>query len=196
MLPAEQYALIVEQAPIMIWRSDASGGCDYFNERWLAFRGRAMEDEIGNGWAEGVHPDDLDRCLKVYLTAFARREVFEMECRLRRFDGAYRWVFDRGVPYFDPAGNFAGFIGSCIDVTSRVEADQALREGHEKEIRKLQRLIRICSVCKRILNRAEEWGELETYIAMHSGAEFSHGLCSSCAAELRASLPKSTPTKP
>src|SRR5437773_2103949 len=78
-LSLEEFREVVEQAPIMIWRSDTTKGCDYFNERWLAFTGRTSEAEAGNGWAEGVHPEDLPRCLAIYQTAFDRREVFEME---------------------------------------------------------------------------------------------------------------------
>src|SRR5581483_4430509 len=95
-LSATEYELLVEQAPIMIWRANPTSECDYFNDRWLDFRGRTMEQEIGNQWAEGVHSDDLQGCLDTYLKAFAKREVFEMEYRLKRHDGAYRWIFDRG----------------------------------------------------------------------------------------------------
>ncbi len=112
-----EYKLLVEAAPIMIWRSTVTMECDYFNATWLAFTGRKMEQELGNGWAEGVHPDDFNACLKIYTEHFTRREIFEMEYRLRRFDGVYRWIFDRGVPYSDYEGNFTGYIGSCIDVT-------------------------------------------------------------------------------
>jgi diguanylate cyclase (GGDEF)-like protein/PAS domain S-box-containing protein len=132
LLSFEEYKILVEQAPIMIWRSDTTTACDYFNERWLVFTGRAMEQEIGNGWAEGVHPDDFDRCLKIYVDAFQRREIFEMEYRLRRHDGQYRWIFDRGVPFKGPDGNFAGYIGSCIDVTEKVEAREYLQKMHRK----------------------------------------------------------------
>ncbi len=97
-LSLEEYRSIVEQAPILIWRADTTGECNYFNEQWLAFTGRTMAQETGNGWAEGVHPDDFRRCLDIYLGHFNRRAVFEMEYRLRRHDGAYRWLFDRGVP--------------------------------------------------------------------------------------------------
>src|SRR5579862_9534295 len=117
-----EYECIVEQAPIMIWRSGRNAECDYFNERWLDFTGRKMEQELGNGWTEGVHPDDLQRCLNVYLTAFKTREIFEVEYRLRRHDGTYRWIFDRGVPFNDSDGTFAGYIGSAIDVTEKIEA--------------------------------------------------------------------------
>ena len=132
LLSFEEYKILVEQAPIMIWRSNTTTACDYFNERWLVFTGRTMEQEIGNGWAEGVHPDDFDECLKIYLDTFQKREVFEMEYRLRRHDGRYRWIFDRGVPFKGPNGQFAGYIGSCIDVTEKVEAREYLQKIHRK----------------------------------------------------------------
>jgi PAS domain S-box-containing protein len=185
MLSYEEYALLAEQAPIMIWRSDPSGGCDYFNERWLAFRGRTLEQELGNGWAEGVHPDDLSRCLEIYLGAFRRREIFEMEYRLQRSDGVYRWIFDRGVPYYTMAGQFCGFIGSCVDVTERIEAEAALREARENELNNLRRLLHICAVCKKIHSRDGGWQPLETYISEHSGADFSHGLCPDCVDKMK-----------
>ena len=132
LLSFEEYKILVEQAPIMIWRSNITTACDYFNERWLVFTGRTMEQEIGNGWAEGVHPDDFDKCLKIYLDTFQKREVFEMEYRLRRHDGRYRWIFDRGVPFKGPDGQFAGYIGSCIDVTEKVEAREYLQKIHRE----------------------------------------------------------------
>lgn len=140
-----EYKLLIEEAPIMIWRSAITMECDYFNERWMAFTGRTMEQEIGNGWAEGVHSDDLEKCLKIYTDHFARREPFEMEYRLRRFDGVYRWIFDRGVPYVDSDGSFKGYIGSCIDVTERIEAQDALKKAHESEVHQLRGMLPICS---------------------------------------------------
>jgi PAS domain S-box-containing protein len=179
-LTLEEYAALVEQSPILSWRANTDGLCDYFNERWLAFRGRTMEEEFGNGWAEGVHPDDLDRCLKVYLDAFAKREIFEMEYRLQRYDGNYRWIFDRGVPFFDERGEFAGYIGSCADVTERVEAQEALRCKLEEEIKVLKGIIPICSYCHKIRNDKEVWQQMELYISEHSEALFSHGMCPEC----------------
>ena len=132
LLSFEEYKILVEQAPIMIWRSNTTTACDYFNERWLVFTGRTMEQEIGNGWAEGVHPDDFDKCLKIYLDTFQKRGVFEMEYRLRRHDGQYRWIFDRRVPFKGSDGKFAGYIGSCIDVTEKVEAREYLQKMHRE----------------------------------------------------------------
>lgn len=124
-LPLDQYRLLVEHAPTMVWRAGLDALCDYFNATWLRFTGRTLEQEQGNGWVEGVHPDDFRRCVDIYLAHFERRESFEMEYRLRRYDGVYRYIFDRGVPFTDDEGRFAGFIGSCVDVHERRVADQA-----------------------------------------------------------------------
>lgn len=131
-LSATEYRLLVEYSPVMIWRSGLDARCDYFNETWLQFTGRALEQELGDGWAEGVHPDDLDRCVKHYLDHFARREAFEMEYRLKRHDGVYRWIFDRGVQFQDDDGRFVGFIGSCVDVEDRRRAQEE-RQRHDAE---------------------------------------------------------------
>ena len=127
-LAGPEYRLLVEHSPVLIWRADRSKKCDYFNRVWLEFTGRTMEQEAGDGWAEGVHPDDLARCFEIYSSSFDLRLPFEMEYRLRRHDGVYRWIFDRGVPYTDDAGEFLGYIGSCVDVTERREAEQRGRE--------------------------------------------------------------------
>ncbi|MDQ3037504.1 MAG: PAS domain-containing sensor histidine kinase [Myxococcota bacterium] len=124
-LPLDQYRVLVEAAPTMIWRAGLDAKCDYFNETWLSFTGRSLAQEVGDGWAEGVHPDDLQRCVDHYLANFEGRRAFEMEYRLRRHDGAYRWIFDRGAPFFHPSGDFAGFIGHCVDVHERRTADDA-----------------------------------------------------------------------
>src|SRR5512132_4090670 len=108
-LPPDQYRLLVESSPVMVWRSGLDAKCDYFNETWLDFTGRSLQQEMGDGWAEGVHPDDFERCVAYYLDHFHRRQPFEMEYRLRRRDGEFRWIFDRGVPFTDDAGAFGGF---------------------------------------------------------------------------------------
>jgi two-component system CheB/CheR fusion protein len=131
-LTATEYRLLVEHSPVMVWRAALDAKCDYFNDTWLAFTGRTLQQEMGDGWAEGVHADDLQRCVDYYLDHFRRREPFEMEYRLRRHDGVFRWIFDRGVPYTNDAGKFAGFIGSCVDVDDRRRAQDA-REQHDQE---------------------------------------------------------------
>jgi PAS domain S-box-containing protein len=179
-----EYMVIVEQAPIMIWRANPSTECDYFNQQWLRFTGRQMEQELGNGWAEGVFPEDLERCLEIYLSAFEKREIFEMEYRLRRHDGEYRWLFDRGVPFNDDHGNFAGYIGSCIDITENVEARRLILREKESEIKQLRGMLPICSSCKKIRDDKGYWSQIETYIKEHSEAEFTHGICPECLIKL------------
>ena len=124
MISNDQYRLIVESSRNMIWKSNLSTECDYFNKTWLAFTGRTMEQELGFGWAQGVHPDDYDRCVKIYLDHFEKQLPFEMDYRLKRYDGQYRWINDRGVPFYEDNGTFYGFIGSCMDVTEYIEGQR------------------------------------------------------------------------
>lgn len=119
-----KYRSLIETGPAMIWTRGTDKLCDYFNPQWLSFRGRTLEQELGNGWAEGVHPDDYDYCLNTYMTAFDKREPFVMEYRIKRHDGVYRWIIDYGVPRFDSHGNFTGYIGYAFDITDRVEAQE------------------------------------------------------------------------
>lgn len=131
-LTATEYRLLVQHSPVMIWRAGLDAKCDYFNDTWLSFTGRTMAQEMGDGWAEGVHGDDLEGCVDHYLDHFHRRQPFEMEYRLRRHDGVFRWIFDRGVPYTDDRGEFAGFVGSCVDVDDRRRVQDA-RQKHDQE---------------------------------------------------------------
>jgi len=112
-----RFRLMADNAPIMLWVSGVDKQCTFFNQGWLEFTGRTMEQELGNGWTEGVHPDDLARCLKIYAESFDARRRFQMEYRLRRADGQYGYVLDTGVPRFDNTGTLAGYIGSCLDIT-------------------------------------------------------------------------------
>ena len=136
----ERFRLVANAAPVMIWMSGPDRLFTYFNQSWLKFTGRSIHQELGNGWAEGVHPEDLKSCLDTYTKAFDQREPFEMQYRLRRHDGEYRWLLDLGVPRFNPDGSFAGYIGSCLDVTERKLTEEALStmsrrliEAHEEE---------------------------------------------------------------
>ncbi len=135
-LSTNEYQIIVESSPNMIWRAGTDALCNYFNATWLRFTGKKMEDEVGHGWATGVHPEDFDRCLKIYLENFEKQIAFEMEYRLKRHDGVYRWINDRGAPVFLEDGSFGGFIGSCMDVTDHIEGllmlDLAQKDGLTK----------------------------------------------------------------
>jgi PAS domain S-box-containing protein len=112
-----RFTNMADAAPVMMWASGPAKGCTFFNKGWLAFTGRTMERELGTGWAEGVHPEDWNRCFAIYSSSFDARRGFQIEYRLRRADGEYRWVLDHGVPRFEPGGVFVGYIGSCVDIT-------------------------------------------------------------------------------
>ena len=182
-LSKQEYEALVEQAPILIWRARPDTLCDYFNRRWLEFRGRTLEQEFGNGWAEGVHPDDLDRCVAHYLENFHAHRPFEMEYRLLRHDGAYRWIFDRGVPFFADDGAFAGYIGSCIDVTERVEALGELAVSNAAALRALERLVPMCTWCKKIRDAAGAWKGFDVFVLEQAQGTVTHGICPDCTRE-------------
>ncbi len=128
---------LADFAPVMIWHAGPDALCNWFNKPWLDYTGRTMQDELGFGWAAGVHPDDHDRCVDIYTTAFGRREPFQMEYRLRRHDGVYRWLLDNGAPYYRE-GAFAGYFGSCVDVTP----SRAARETQQVLIDELNHRVR------------------------------------------------------
>jgi PAS domain S-box-containing protein len=129
-----RFRMMADHAPVLIWVSGTDKLCTWFNQQWLDFVGRTMEQEKGNGWAENVHPDDLDRCLRIYTTAFDARVPFTMEYRMRRRDGAWRWLVDNGVPRYDAGREFAGYIGSCIDVTDRKLTEENLRASTKEVV--------------------------------------------------------------
>ncbi len=129
---------MADSAPVMLWISGTDGRCTYFNRGWLEFTGRSLDEELGDGWVAGVHDDDRARCVRTYQQTFAAREPFSMEYRLRRRDGAYRWVLDNGVPSFEPDGAFAGYIGSAIDVTRQKLAEEARASLNHKLLRALE----------------------------------------------------------
>lgn len=119
---------LADSSMALIWAAGTDKLCYYFNQGWLAFTGRSLEQETGNGWATGVHPDDLERCLAIYVENFEQQKAFSMDYRLRRHDGEYRWLRDNGTPRYDSAGHFIGYIGHCLDINDRVEAEQNLRK--------------------------------------------------------------------
>ncbi|MDE3154609.1 MAG: PAS domain S-box protein [Acidobacteriota bacterium] len=124
----ERFRLMAESAPMMIWVTAPDRSAEYFNRRWLAFSGRTLGEEAGFGWTTGLHPDDRERCLAVYESAFTARRSFELQCRMRRADGEYRVVESHGVPRFTPAGEFLGYLGSSVDITDRLREEERSRE--------------------------------------------------------------------
>jgi PAS domain S-box-containing protein len=114
----DRFRLLVDQAPFMLWSAGQDGLCTFFNRPWLEFRGRTMAEETGNGWVEGVHPDDRQRCLDTYRRAFDAHQPFDMEYRLQRADGQYRWIRDAGTAQFEKDGTFLGYLGSCVEIAA------------------------------------------------------------------------------
>jgi PAS domain S-box-containing protein len=130
----ERFRLMANGAPVMIWMSGPDKRPTYFNQTWLDFTGRTLETELRSGLATVTHPEDFEQCRILYYTAFDARQPLRKECRLRRHDGEYRWVLDVGVPRFLADGAFAGYIGSCIDITDHKLAQEALSTVHRRLI--------------------------------------------------------------
>lgn len=127
-----RFRTLADSGQALIWTATPDKKCDYFNKVWLDFTGRSMDQELGDGWAEGVHPEDLARCFEIYSTSFDKREPFNMAYRLRRYDGEYCWLQDSGTPRYDLNGEFIGYIGHCLDITDFVNATNALNESEGK----------------------------------------------------------------
>jgi PAS domain S-box-containing protein len=139
----------------MIWMAGLDKLCTFFNKPWLEFTGRTMEQELGNGWADGVHPEDLDRCLTTYISSFDARRSFQMEYRLRRADGEYRWVLDNGAPR-NHEGEFAGYIGSCIDITDKRRTEDEFR-SNQAQLLDSQRLANVGSWDRDVATGRVRW---------------------------------------
>lgn len=139
----EVFQRVADSLPLLVWIAGPDKRCTYFNKPWLDFTGRSLADEIGHGWMDAVHPDDVDACLDTYDRAFDRREPFIVQYRLRRHDGVYRWVFDKGAPVLDADGAFAGYIGGCFDVSDFRSAEaerEATLQRKERDLQEAQRL--------------------------------------------------------
>jgi PAS domain S-box-containing protein len=119
-----RFRLLADVVPVMIRVSGIDAKSHFFNNGWLAFTGRTVEEELGDGWTAGVHADDLARWLEVSMAAFDARQPFGTEYRLRRTDGQYRWVLDQGVPMVAPDGSFTGYIAAVIDIHDRRLAEE------------------------------------------------------------------------
>ena len=145
-----RFCEVMDAAPVMIWMSGEDKGCVWFNRSWLTFTGRSLAQEMGQGWSEGVHRDDFERCIEVYFSHFDARKDLRIQYRLRRNDGAFRWIDDTGIPRFARDGTFLGYIGSCVDIHEHRETQSELR----------QRLLEIAE-----LNRQADTAILVTSIA-------------------------------
>jgi PAS domain S-box-containing protein len=122
----ERYRTLADTGQALIWTSGLDKKCNYFNIPWLTFTGKRLEDEVGDGWVNGVHPDDLEHCIDVYVNSFDRREKFSMNYRIRHNSGEYRWIQDDGTPRYNSKKEFIGYIGHCLDITDRKRAEEAL----------------------------------------------------------------------
>ncbi len=127
----ERFSLLADSAPVMIWLSGADKLFFYFNKYWLDFTGRSLITEIGHGWMENIHPEDVEKFVRFYLSEFDKRNPIELEYRLKRYDGVYRWILSYGSPRYLQNGNFAGYIGTSFDITDRKLMEDALKESEE-----------------------------------------------------------------
>ncbi len=150
-----RFCEVMNAAPVMIWVSGQDKACVWFNRPWLTFRGRSIAQEVGTGWQEGVHQDDLDRCLKVYTSHFDARSEFRMHYRLRRHDGEYRWIDDTGAPRYGEDGAFLGYIGSCVDVHEHRKAQTELRRRLQ-EIAELNRQAEVAALAASIAHEVNQ----------------------------------------
>ncbi len=138
----ELYMPVLNNFPALVWRAGLDATCFYFNQTWLDFTGRTLAQEMGDGWVEGVHPNDRERCVSDYLTAFHARRAFTLEYRLRHHTGEYRWLLDFGTPIINSAGEFVGFVGACYDTTAQKRAEQATLESQARYRAAQEELVR------------------------------------------------------
>lgn len=158
-----EFQAMAENAPVMIWVSGADQLRTYFNRSWLEFTGRTLEEELHSGWTQGVHPEDIAHYLETYITAFHARKPFVMEYRLKRLDSEYYWILDSGTPKWNPDGTFAGYIGSCIDISDRKQAEIALQHRAEE----LTRTNTILAQTTTLLKKRNDELDQFAYVASH-----------------------------
>ena len=169
----EHFRLLADTAPVLIWQSGKDKLCTYFNKPWLDFTGRSIEEELGDGWAEGVHPEDFQECLDTYTQSFDRREQFRMEYRLRHHDGQYRWIVDIGVPRFNQDGSFAGYIGIGVDISERKLAEDQLRE-YERAVEAAEEMIAVVDREYRILLANRKYATMRNIVKEKILGRFVH----------------------
>ena len=128
----KRFQTTADASPVLMWMTGEDKLCTYVNKAWLEFTGRSVEQELGNGWTEGIHPDDRENTVQTYRKAFDTRERFVMQYRLKRHDGEYRWITDQGIPRYGPRGKFRGYVGACVDITDLLNKEAALSESEER----------------------------------------------------------------
>jgi len=153
----ERFRTVADSAPVIVWMAGLDKLCTFVNKPWLDFRGRKMEQEIGNGWADGIHPEDLDQSLDTYVSSFNARRGFRMEYRLLRTDGEYRWILSNGAPLYHE-GEFAGYIGSCVDVTEQKRIEEQLR-SNQAQLMDSERLAKVGSWEMDVATGTSRWSD-------------------------------------
>jgi PAS domain S-box-containing protein len=188
-----RFRAMADGAPVLIWVASSDKRCTWMNRGAREFTGCGLDEGQGTGWTRSLHPEDLQATLEARDAAFDAQVAFTLEFRVRRRDGAYRWIRDSGVPRYDDAGTFLGYIGSGVDVTDHRLAEDRMLEAlraNEKllgelreamgRVKTLSGLLPICQHCHRIRDGAGAWVRMEEYISQRSQASFAHGLCPEC----------------
>ncbi len=160
-LSATDSATLLDRAPLLIWRSGANAHRDYFNDSWLRFTGRSREEELGEGWMQGVHPDDLQRRTDLFLDPLRGLAPFEVEYRLRRHDGLYRWVLERGVPIHEEDA-IRGFVGACLDIHDRRRGEESREAALRMIAHELRTPLQAVKMRAEVMRRAAAGGEVCT----------------------------------
>ncbi len=177
------YRLLMDNVPAMIWLLDpATLTITFRNRASREFGDRPETGDVVGEWKNSVHPEDQEGYMSEFTTALAERRPVSIALRARRADGSYRWVVDQIVPYFDPSGSLACYIGSTLDITKQVEAELTLRDHERAKLEQLRSLLPICAHCKKIRDAESRWHEVEDYVSAHMPTDFSHGLCPDCLA--------------
>jgi PAS domain S-box-containing protein len=172
----ELFRVMADCAPVLLWVSRTDSSCVFFNKTWLEFTGKSVEDEWGVGWTEGIHFEDFQQCMDTYVQHFNNRTPFEIEYRLRRKDGEYRWLLDKGVPYYDTEGTFLGFIGSCIDITENKKAKELLEKINESLEQRVQQRTADLMRSEAELAKAKSYAEEATNVKSQFVSMVSHDL--------------------
>jgi PAS domain S-box-containing protein len=178
----DDYKLLLESSPMMIWMANTEQKFDYFNRKWRDFRGNGPGDDNGKVWLSAIYAEDRKLFIDMFLDAFERRECFESEFRLLDRDGTYRWVYCSGAPVEDSIGSFAGFIGTCMDINGHIQRERVF-ERLLAEI-KQDGVIPICSSCNKVRDRHGNWHTLEEVLQNPGALEFSHTVCPDCEKQL------------